>query len=322
MPAILTHYTFAKFEGVNPERKHFGALVLGSQGPDPFFFYGMLPWKKREGSKVVNTFGSGLHKREVTALYMAMIDYANKSEDKELLFDFIEGIYLHYILDRNCHPFVYSHAGYKEDDSKEAKYYSAFHTKFESAIDFIYAKEKGVFNENPVFSLKTVSDEELHKISKMIYEANKASDNVPGLDENSYFTSVKDYAAIMKFVNKPHGLKRWFLKTFFGRDAVAFALNYPRNLEKTYGKVDFMNATKEEWPDPVSGEKRKESWYDLMDNAKKEYLSFLPLLEKAKNGEDISKEAHEFYAGIDHNGVKDGATKKYMSPVLPYVEGK
>ena len=68
MPAILTHYTFAKFEGVNPERKHFGALVLGSQGPDPFFFYGMLPWKKREGSKVVNTFGSGLHKRELQAV--------------------------------------------------------------------------------------------------------------------------------------------------------------------------------------------------------------------------------------------------------------
>ena len=61
---------------------------------------------------------------------------------------------------------------------------------------------------------------------------------------------------------------------------------------------------------------------DLSGSAKKEYLSFLPLLEKAKNGEDISKEAHLFYNGIDHNGVKDGATKKYMNPVLPYVEGK
>ena len=59
-----------------------------------------------------------------------------------------------------------------------------------------------------------------------------------------------------------------------------------------------------------------------MAKAKEEYLSFLPLLEKGKNGEDISKEAHEFYAGIDHNGVKDGATKKYMNPVIPYVEGK
>ncbi|MBR4811998.1 MAG: hypothetical protein IKZ68_02670, partial [Bacilli bacterium] len=210
----------------------------------------------------------------------------------------------------------------KEDESKEAKYYSAFHTKFESALDIIYAEEKGVFNENPGFTLKTVSDEELHKISKMIYEANLASDNIPNLAEDSYFTSVKDYIAVVKFVNKPHGLKRWFLKTFFGSDAVAFALNYPRDLEKTYGKADFLNAAKEEWHDPVSGKKRNESWYELMAKAKEEYLSFLPLLERAKNGEDISKEAHEFYAGIDHNGVKDGATKKYMNPVIPYVEGK
>lgn len=320
MPALQTHYTFAKEESQNKEREHFDALVLGSQGPDPFFFYGMLPWRRRENGKLVNGFGVGLHHKDITPLYVAMMKYASNSEDKELLFDFIEGILLHYVLDRNCHPYVFSVTGYgvTGDDEKKNKYYTALHTKIESAIDKIYAKSKGVYNEYPKDALK-ISDDDLMKISKMIYEANKESEKDPNIKEDSFFCSVKDYRAVMRFINKPHFIKRLFLRIVFGKDSIPFALNYPRNLDKTYGKVDFLNEGKAAWLDPVSGKKRNESFYELMENAKEEYEKvIIPLVARAKNNEDISSDLHAFYSGIDHDGAKEGKEKKYMSPLFPY----
>jgi len=320
MPAIQTHYTFAKFEAVNQNRPHFDALLLGSQGPDPFFFYGMLPWKKREESKLVNGFGVGLHHKNIAPLYCAMMKYALESKDKEMLFNFIEGCLLHYVLDRNCHPYVFSVTGYgKEGDSKKkAKYYNALHTKIESAIDKNYATEQGVYEEYPKKDLK-MSDEDLMKISRMIYEANKMSENDPHIKEDSFFTSVKDYDEVLRFINKPHSLKRFFIRIFFGKDSSAFALNYPRNLQKTYKRAHFLNDDRNPWVDPVSGKRRNESFHDLMEKAKNEYeYEILPLLDKAKNGKDITKELTKFYAGIDHDGVKEGKKKEYMSPFFPY----
>lgn len=249
-----------------------------------------------------------------------MMKYASESKDKELLFDFIEGLLLHYVLDRNCHPFVFSITGYgvEGDSKKKKKYYSAFHTKIESAIDKIYATEQGVYEECPVKAFQ-ISDEDLMKISRMVYEANNQSEKAPGIKEDSFYLSVKDYKDVMHFINKPHGLKRLFLRLFFGKDSTAFALNYPRGLMKTYGTVNFVNEEGNAWLDPVSGKKRNESFHDLMDKAKKEYeYDILPLLDKAKNGIDISNELHKFYDGIDHDGVKKGKEKKYMSPLFPY----
>ena len=46
MPAINTHYLFAK-EHVEKENPYPNAFILASQGPDPFFFFGQLPWKRK-----------------------------------------------------------------------------------------------------------------------------------------------------------------------------------------------------------------------------------------------------------------------------------
>jgi hypothetical protein len=47
MPAIITHYTFAKEANGGAPHPFLEALYLGAQGPDPFFFYGQYPFKKR-----------------------------------------------------------------------------------------------------------------------------------------------------------------------------------------------------------------------------------------------------------------------------------
>ena len=61
MPAIITHYTFALETMKDPSRPFKEALLVGAQGPDPFFFFGQYPFKKRPHHLEVDSFGTALH---------------------------------------------------------------------------------------------------------------------------------------------------------------------------------------------------------------------------------------------------------------------
>lgn len=313
MPAILTHYVAALDFDLGSKRLS-DAFRLGSQGPDPFFFYGMFSSKKKAPSKKENRkFGVDLHNKDISAPYLAMIEAARNSEDKELAFAFIKGLFFHYAMDRFCHPFVFSRAGHDYSDKKRNKYFSSCHTKVESAIDMILSEEKGCYNEDPSFVLE-IDDSDLKKISELFYYA---FPNDSFLTPDSYRNGVINYAKVMRFINKPHYLKRGFLRIAVGKNSTPYALNYPRNLAKTYPNVDFLNLSKEKWLNPEDGRERSETFLELMEQAKGFYKDLEPLLEKAFGGEPVGNELHSLTADIDHNGKLYTNKMKYMSPIFP-----
>lgn len=315
MPAINTHYLFAK-EHLEKDNPYPNAFILASQGPDPFFFFGQLPWKRknRDNRLDINHFGVGLHHEDITNIYVTMLEYARENADKDLLFSFIKGLFLHYVLDRNCHPYIFSKTGFS-DDTNLSHFYSSCHTKTESAIDKILGERDASWNEDVSYCFTSIKDEELLKISEMFYEVNLLTDKYPSLEKDSYFKSVKDYMSVMKFVNKTHYFKRMFT-SFFGKESMAYSLNYPRNLQKTYGDIDFLNEKHSFWPDPFSGKERNESFLDLEKNAYEDYLQVLPLLEKEIQGEDKKNEIHTWVNSFTHDGGKVGEKMKYMSPLF------
>ena len=65
MPSILTHYGFNKAlfdQKLDFLKDNEDIYLVGAQGPDPFFFYGILPWLKADNAKVVRKYGTVLHK--------------------------------------------------------------------------------------------------------------------------------------------------------------------------------------------------------------------------------------------------------------------
>lgn len=309
MPAIFTHYLFAK-EHLEKDNKHKDAFILASQGPDPLFFFGQLPWarKNRENRLDINNFGIGLHHEDITDMYVEMIRYARENEDKELLYSFIKGFFLHYVLDRNCHPYIFSKTGFS-DEPKMKKFYASCHTKTESAIDKILGLKDGSWNEDTSIAMK-ISDDELMKISKMLYVVNSKTDKYPNIKEDSYFKSVHDYLDTMKFINKPHYIKRAFVR-LFGKESTAYSLNYPRNLKKAYGDIDFLNEKHSSWPDPFSGKERTESFFDLENMAYEDYENVLPLLDGEYEGENHKDDIRKWVSKITHDGGKVGEKMKY-----------
>ncbi len=111
MPAFSTHYAFAcrcaglvqSHCGFLPDKN---ALMVGTQGPDIFFFHRILP-VLMPGHSLRKT-GSALHRAKPGDIFDAAAQHIRKSKEKEISLSYFYGFILHYALDRCCHPYVYA----------------------------------------------------------------------------------------------------------------------------------------------------------------------------------------------------------------------
>jgi hypothetical protein len=305
MPAIITHYTFALETMKDPNTPYKEAVLVGAQGPDPFFFFGRYPWKKRPHAKEVASFGTALHDIDISPIYSGLLKYAHASKDKELLFAYIEGLFLHYSLDRECHPYIFSKAGYASEPPEKMKHYSASHCRLESYMDILLGKEYGTFTYR-TDKLLALKEDDLKKISAMWAAVNTLTLKNPYVDDQAFLLSLHDYRQVMHFVNTPHRFKRCFIALLVGKDSQPYCMNFPSHFTESEAKLDFFNEAHAPWPFPTTGEMRTDSFFDDWSKAEQDYQKALALLEKAKDGKDISKELSAFVGNVDHDGIHPG----------------
>lgn len=318
MPAIITHYTCAKKALASYPLTYEQAFEVGSQGPDPFFFYGQLPWKKREGKEKVDALGRTLHHVDIAPIYSVALHLAYQSEDKDVLFDYLSGAFLHYLLDKNCHPYIFPKAGFASDptDKEGKKKYAILHCLFETYIDVLLGKKEGTFS-NRCYRYLNVPSKQLKAISHLWREVNDATLKLPGIDDRSFYDGVKDYAGIEHFVNVHPGLKRKLIRKLMGEMSLPFAMNFPKKIPANHAALDFLNSEKTPWPDDCSGVKHSDSFEELFARALAQYAELVPYLEKAKQGEDILPYLSKMTGGINHDGTHEGEAKVFSDPIWP-----
>ena len=327
MPAILTHYAFALDLLPSCYKGHEKAILIGTQGPDPFFFYGQRPWKRRSPDyKVVDAFGSLLHHSDIAPIYNVMMKIASESEsDKELYFAYIQGLWLHYCLDRAAHAYIFPASGFSEDDESSKKSYSALHSYFETMIDSLIGHKEGIYTTRPQKYL-SIDDEEARKISLLWYKTNKQTIGDKSIKEDSFYLALEDYRAVLRMTNTPHLLSKIAMNVLTGPSSQPSRMNIPHRVPKKLLSVDFLNECRSSWPDMISGGMHNESFYELMDKAKKDFLSLLPLIDKAKDGADVLADLHSFVGVICHDGCDPSLNKRYSAPrwkkeMLPAKKG-
>ncbi len=308
MPALLTHYCFAS-EVLKEEATE--AALVGGQGPDVFFFYGMLPWRKREVKGVVDAFGRRLHKIDPADFYPLLFKYASTSEDKEILSSYLDGLLLHYCMDRACHPYIFYKSG-KSYDPKLSRLYSLSHMYFETLLDVIFRKRHKL-KLRPDLTLK-LGEKEATAISKMWAAAAKESDLVDELPEDCFSGGVQDYKGLERFIVSKSGFKRFLIKLVFKKESEPWIMSYPRNLGKCKD-IDFLNEKKEPWLDPVTGEERDSSFLDLWNQAALDFKAFRALKDKALEGKDVKEEMAKLTRGLNHDGAHDGDIKSHFGLV-------
>lgn len=319
MPAILTHYSFAKSLLSECTKGYEKAIYIGTQGPDPFFFYGQLPWKRRSADHLkVNAFGSFLHHTDIAPIYEKMMEIASKDEKhKDLYFAYIEGLWLHYCLDRSCHAYIFPASGFalKKEDEKR---YSILHCYFETMIDSLISHEAGTYSTRPQKYL-AIRKDELEAISLLWNKTNDATLKDPSIHENTFACSLMDYRSVLRMTNTPHLCSKILIRLLMGKESQPAVMNIPYSVPKKFADVDFLNEKHDVWLDMISGEEHNESFAELMNKAKSDFLAILPIIERAKKGDNVLNELHEFVGTLCHDGCDPSLTKRFPSSRWPSV---
>ncbi|MCR5490859.1 MAG: zinc dependent phospholipase C family protein, partial [Bacilli bacterium] len=231
MPAILTHYTFA-LKAIPEEDKPYQKLVnLGSQGPDTFMAYGTIPWIKRENKKKVQGFGHAMHRLDVAETYLKMAEYAKQSDTPDLLFAFLDGLFMHYCVDRIMHAYIFYRSGIDEHGGLSG-YYSWSHGFFEAILDKVFAKRRGTYQK---LSKCILTDDEQVKLASKMWQACSPTP----LNEDDYYLSYRDFVSAENMLWTPHGAKRPFFK-LLGKYSTPYSQAHPGNIHK-FDKLDVTN---------------------------------------------------------------------------------
>ena len=304
MPAVIVHDSFA-LEVIPEEEKAYSPIIrVGTQGPDFFMAYGTNPLKKRKDAMEIRPYGSHMHQISIVPTYWKMMQYAysKEGEEKEILFAYLDGILMHFSVDRIFHPYVFYRSGFDENGELHGKWAWA-HGYFEAILDKVVGTEKGTF-QRPDKAMGQAKMEEVMMISKMWASCS----DVP-LKEDSFALSYIDYNSVTKMMWSPHGVKRSLIR-LAGKFSKPISLIYPSSRRvKKYASLDVMNKSHSLWKDPVTLEEKTDGFEELWAKAKEGYLAVHALLLRAKNGEDIEKELDDWSLHLNHDGTPLGKKK-------------
>jgi len=308
MPGFYTHYTFVR-KNTDPKDEYASIRALGAQGPDIFFFCG-YSLAKREKKSQTRYFGTYLHHINISDAYSFLLEYAAKQKDSEVLFAYLKGLFMHYVMDRNCHPYIFYRSGFSNNSDEKAKY-MRYHFLFEAILDSVYSKNNRTF-VRPSKCIKC-KKEEVKSVSKMFFELArhlKYSD----INKDTFYNCYKDALFGESGLYSPTGFKKFFFHTFM-KDSSFDCLCPPAHTKK-YEKYDVLNLKHSTWLDCISGAEHNESFLELVDKAINEIPKIDAIIALAKKKASVKEEVKKFANNIDHDGFEVDKWKKHYELFL------
>jgi len=203
-------------------------FYLGCQGPDVFFY------KKFAVHTSPKNLGELIHENKTNDVFREAFIYL-KENQSEPLTSYVVGWILHYILDKNIHPYINA----KKDWN---------HKRLEANID-TYVVHK--YLNKPIFRMDS---EKILKVTKehdeVIALYQEIANNVfkISLSKKYYLKSIKNFSVFHKVFNQKNSIKRWLILLIgklFGKNLSTFFYHGPGEIElpKDISRVDLIIKT-------------------------------------------------------------------------------
>jgi hypothetical protein len=313
MPSVLTHYGFNKEvfdDKVSFLRDNEDIYLVGAQGPDPFFFYGIIPFLGDKNGKEIRKYGTKLHKMDPFKVFEFFLEYANAAKEKDVLYAYILGAGLHYILDRKIHPYVFYRTGFS-DDKKMKKKYFVDHTMFETNLDVLLMNDRYKnYKVKPVDSIRC-DEEKIEDVSEMYEKLAKEIVIDDSIDDDSFEDSYDHMCKIENILYSKKGIKKG-IASFLFKSTPLNTMMHPLRV-KDADKIDYLNLKKDKWQDPETETFHEKSLYDLIEEAKFDAEEWFDLIQDAYSGKKVNLE--EFTKGFIYDGNKEGKKMKVFKSV-------
>ena len=272
MPNLLAHNLVVKRLFIKEAERDFSGqetfiqgnydfLSLGAQGPDPLFYFGIVPFHAPHFLTAKKKIGNRIHSDDGKKYFKLLLEQCYAlDEPKELsqIRSFVFGQFAHYLLDRETHPYILYCSGFDKDGKITGKYHYR-HTFFESMIDVSLARKfkMNYFLTHPADAI-CVDKNFLETINKAYVPVLKKMFPDIAIPQKIYSESVINMHSTIKFMNKNGRLKA----AFVGKNSLgALALPIERD------DMSVLNEDKKAWKDPSTGEERKDSFIELHTKA-------------------------------------------------------
>lgn len=306
MPAFSTHYIFANEIMDELKQKadfklNENAVLIGTQGPDIFFFHRVFPW---QAGKSLRKTGSLLHRAKAGDIIDAFYKYCSSLTnqlDISVAKSYVYGFILHYALDRNCHPYIFTIQDEITKRHKGENPHSA-HNTVEFALDSLLIKEK-LKIDNPL-SFNTAETlnftvYEKQQVAKVIESCGKTISSK--MTSNEIETAIDDlkYAQEMMYnVTSGQFKTICFLEKMASPITKNFKVSSMFRTNDLENAEKYVNISNDKWISPYESKIRNESFFDLYEFSKKDALNMIDGFNNGLLGEEITHNI-SFLTGVE-----------------------
>jgi hypothetical protein len=289
MPSLITHYLCGEKSISISDSKpvkdiianHRQAFNLGTQGPDIFFFYGIL---HLPDSAEVNEIAELIHHEKISLFFHNTLDYMlhKAGSYRELLASYLLGFACHYALDCSTHPYINYRSGFLREGEAKTHKYSFYHHKFEKSVDFLMLeREKGVRpSDIRIHKYITVLKEEARLIGNM-YEEVLYKTYGTGIESIKVSKAITYMERIYCLLRDKNALKSIIFKNLsshFDWARLAASYIYPNSVP---AGMDYLNLNHKPWCLPWDKSvTRTKSFVDLFDVAALESKDLFEIIRR------------------------------------------
>lgn len=300
MPALVTHWLFAQDALARPGAPAWAqanpAMVsLGSQGPDPFFFRGQVPWRRRT---VRGDFGGHIHEGPPEHWFQPLLEGPEQAAWQALCYGFL----LHYQLDRHLHPLVFSASGFDAQGQLSPPWNNR-HARLEFALDMaLVVQRREPTRLRQAWRLLQAPADQVAACSQRLARAFPAD-----LGPRDYLEAWQDMGTIIHLLHDPAGAKAWLLDHLGLADSQPRGLVHPALPDAATAR-DWLAAGQPAWPDPVNGQPRHETVLELYAQALAglDQLHRLLALPPGRQGPAGRDAWSAWFANLNHEGHQPG----------------
>lgn len=305
MPDLITHHLFGReVQWMLDEpissiiSKNQQMFDFGAMGPDFFFYYGTLPWKKYKDSKEVQDIGHKMHDEKITEVFVKffeLIKQIKNTEQREILFAYLAGMLTHYSIDRSAHPYIFYQSGFPLENENNEDRFDWYHKRVEMSIDLHILKRIGQanireFKPYEVVNPKKLNISLLYSIYKLVLH------NVYGVDVTmrQFMLSIQNMYRVFQLSHDPLGYKKSLSKLIEKitrkPDSYQYVV-YPNQIPNEY---DYLNVKKDSWFHPCDKEEiSNQSFIEIFKGAKNEAVMLIEdlwrYLETGKRIEELKE---------------------------------
>lgn len=259
MPSTITHAYFSmdlynRLDSKNREalESFKNQFKIFAQGPDVFFFYNLLGFKK---GKKIRELGSYMQQNETQAFFVNLITTirSKKLEKNPEIRTFLYGFIAHYVLDMTMHPFILYKTGVYDKKVKASRKYFGGHEQMESYIDAYFMKIRGKVKPKH-FKAHSFCFKETHisgELKRLIDDVFNQTFNLKSVG-SKYEASIKEMKWLyILFRNDSTGIKK---KLFTIAEILPFNIKMSTiSYDISLNNNDYyLNLSKEYWHHPLN----------------------------------------------------------------------